>query len=223
MMEVFAGFLEHTDHHYGRLFEFPEGLGGTGQHADHVHLRQRRQRRGRTARVGEREQVLQQCSGVAGREPQAIDELGGPKYFNHYSWGWTFAGNTPFRRWKRETYRGGISDPFMVHWPKGIKAKGEIRTQFAHAIDMVPTVLECLGIDAAGSDQRSHTVAHRRRQLRTYIRRCQGGIEASSRNTSRCSDTGPSITMAGARCVLSLGRPSRKRPWNSARRSPKTS
>ena len=78
----------------------------------------------------------------------ALDELGGPKYFNHYSWGWTFAGNTPFRRWKRETYRGGVSDPFLVHWPKGIKAKGQIRTQFAHAIDMVPTVLECLGIDA---------------------------------------------------------------------------
>ena len=58
-----------------------------------------------------------------------------------------WAGNTPFRRWKRETYRGGISDPFIVHWPRGIKAKGEIRTQYAHAIDMVPTVLECLGIE----------------------------------------------------------------------------
>ena len=77
-----------------------------------------------------------------------IDELGGPKTFNHYAWGWTFAGNTPFRRWKRETYRGGISDPFIVHWPKGIKAKGEVRTQYAHAIDMVPTVLEALGIEA---------------------------------------------------------------------------
>jgi arylsulfatase len=77
----------------------------------------------------------------------ALNDLGGPKYFNHYAWGWTFAGNTPFRRWKRETYRGGVSDPFIVHWPKGIKAKGEIRPQFAHAIDMVPTVLEALGID----------------------------------------------------------------------------
>ena len=55
----------------------------------------------------------------------AIDDLGGPKYFNHYAWGWTFAGDTPFKRWKRETYRGGVSDPFIVHWPKGIKAKGE--------------------------------------------------------------------------------------------------
>jgi arylsulfatase len=77
--------------------------------------------------------------------------LGGPKTFNHYAWGWTFAGNTPFRRWKRETYRGGISDPFIVHWPKGIEAKGEVRTQYAHAIDMVPTVLEALGIEAPAS------------------------------------------------------------------------
>ena len=76
-----------------------------------------------------------------------LDNLGGPKNFNHYAWGWTWAGNTPFRRWKRETYRGGISDPFIVHWPKGIKAKGEIRTQYAHAIDMVPTVLDALGIE----------------------------------------------------------------------------
>ncbi|MCZ7670832.1 MAG: sulfatase-like hydrolase/transferase [Chloroflexi bacterium] len=76
-----------------------------------------------------------------------IDELGGPKTFNHYAWGWTWAGNTPFRRWKRETYRGGISDPFIAHYPKGIEAKGEIRTQYTHAIDMVPTVLDVLGIE----------------------------------------------------------------------------
>ena len=78
----------------------------------------------------------------------ALDKLGGPEFCNHYAWGWTWAGNTPFRRWKRETYRGGVSDPFIVHWPKGIKAKGEVRTQYAHAIDMVPTVLEALGIEA---------------------------------------------------------------------------
>ena len=79
---------------------------------------------------------------------QKIDKLGGPETFNHYPWGWAHAGNTPFRRWKRETYRGGVSDPFIVHWPKGIKAKGEIRNQYAHAIDMVPTVLDALDIEA---------------------------------------------------------------------------
>jgi arylsulfatase len=73
--------------------------------------------------------------------------LGGPQYFNHYPWGWTWAGNAPFRRWKRETYRGGISDPFIVHYPKGIEARGQVRTQYTHAIDMVPTVLDLLGIE----------------------------------------------------------------------------
>jgi arylsulfatase len=77
----------------------------------------------------------------------AIDDIGGPKYFNHYPWGWTHAGNTPFRRWKRETYRGGTADPFIVCWPSGIKARGEIRNQYCHAIDMVPTVLDALDIE----------------------------------------------------------------------------
>jgi arylsulfatase len=78
---------------------------------------------------------------------KAIDEIGGPTTFNHYPWGWTWAGNTPLRRWKRETYRGGTSDPFLVHWPNGIKSGGEVRTQYAHIIDMVPTVLDALAIE----------------------------------------------------------------------------
>jgi arylsulfatase len=76
-----------------------------------------------------------------------LDELGGPNTFNHYPWGWTRAGNTPFRRWKRETYRGGASDPFLVHRPAGMTARGEVRQQYAHIIDMVPTVLDVLGLE----------------------------------------------------------------------------
>ena len=58
------------------------------------------------------------------------------------------AGNTPFRRWKKETFNGGISDPLIVTWPKGIAAKGELRDQYSHVIDMVPTLLEVLGIES---------------------------------------------------------------------------
>ena len=76
-----------------------------------------------------------------------IDDLGGPSSYNHYAWGWAWAGDTPFRRWKRETYRGGSTDPFVLAWPAGMAARGEIRTQYAHSIDMVPTVLDALGID----------------------------------------------------------------------------
>ena len=148
MMEVFAGFLTHTDHHYGRLFDFLKTIGewdntlimfisDNGASAEG----------GPTGSVNENK-FFNNVPDSLEQNLATIDELGGPKTFNHYAWGWTFAGNTPFRRWKRETYRGGISDPFIVHWPKGIKAKGEVRTQYAHAIDMVPTVLEALGIEA---------------------------------------------------------------------------
>nr|MCH9722398.1 sulfatase-like hydrolase/transferase [Actinomycetes bacterium] len=67
--------------------------------------------------------------------------------FNHFPWGWTHAGNTPFRRWKRETYRGGSTDPFIIAWPRGIAARGEIRSHYAHLIDMVPTVLDVLNLE----------------------------------------------------------------------------
>jgi len=76
-----------------------------------------------------------------------MDELGGPASYNHYPWGWSWAGNTPFRRWKKEVYRGGCTDNLIVSWPEGIKASSENRHQYAHAIDMVPTVLEVLGIE----------------------------------------------------------------------------
>jgi arylsulfatase len=76
-----------------------------------------------------------------------MDLLGGPASYNHYPWGWSWAGNTPFRRWKKDVYRGGCTDDLIVHWPKGIRAKGEIRSQYAHAIDMVPTILDVLGIE----------------------------------------------------------------------------
>ena len=72
------------------------------------------------------------------------DKWGGPETFPAYAAGWAWAGNTPFLRWKRDTTRGGTAEPLILHWPKGIQAKGEIRTQFTHAIDVVPTVLDVL-------------------------------------------------------------------------------
>jgi arylsulfatase len=147
MMEVFAGFLEHTDHHIGRMIDFLEEMGELDNTIIMVISDN-----GSSAEGGATGSV-NECK-FFNFVPEslednlaAIDDLGGPKYFNHFPWGWTWAGNTPFRRWKRETYRGGTSDPFLVHWPKGIKAKGEVRTQYAHAIDMVPTVLEALGVE----------------------------------------------------------------------------
>jgi arylsulfatase A-like enzyme len=148
MMEVFAGFLEHTDHHYGRLFEFLKSMGEWDNTLIMFISDNGASAEGGPNGSTNENKFFNNVPDSLEQNLKAIDDIGGPKYFNHYSWGWTFAGNTPFRRWKRETYRGGISDPFIVHWPKGFKAKGEIRTQYAHAIDMVPTVLEALGVDA---------------------------------------------------------------------------
>jgi arylsulfatase len=148
MMEVFAGFLEHTDHHIGRLLDF---LKSTGQ-LDNT-LIMLVSDNGASSEGGVFGSVNENLFFNNAPERleanlEAIDDLGGPKFFNHYPWGWAWAGNTPFRRWKRETYRGGVSDPFIVHWPKGIAARGEIRSQYAHLIDMVPTVLDALEIEA---------------------------------------------------------------------------
>jgi len=147
MMEVFAGFLTHTDHNLGRLLDFLKTIGefentlvmlisDNGASAEG----------GPTGSVNEN-LFFNMVPESLEENLKAMDDLGGPKYFNHYPWGWAWAGNTPFRRWKRETYRGGTSDPFIVHWPKGIKARGEVRTQYAHAIDLTPTVLEMLDLD----------------------------------------------------------------------------
>ena len=151
MMEVYAGFCEHMDHHVGRLIDFLAQMG----ELDNTLIMMisdngASSEGGPTGSINENK-FFNNVPDDLKQNLSALDDLGGPKYFNHYAWGWTFAGNTPFRRWKRETYRGGVSDPFLVHWPKGIKDKGVVCHQFAHAIDMVPTVLEALGIEAPAS------------------------------------------------------------------------
>ncbi|WP_199556073.1 arylsulfatase [Sandaracinobacteroides hominis] len=146
MMEVFAGFLEHTDHYLGELIGFLKEI---GEYDNTLILlvsdNGSSSEGGPTGSVNENK-FFNNVPDSLEQNLAAIDEIGGPKFFNHFPWGWTHAGNVPFRRWKRETYRGGVSDPFIVSWPKGIKAKGEVRTQFCHAIDLVPTALDCAGV-----------------------------------------------------------------------------
>ncbi len=147
MMEVFAGFLSHTDHHLGRLLDFLREQGQLDNTIVMVISDNGASAEGGPTGTTNEAQFFNNAQEPMEDSLALIDEIGGPKHFNHYPWGWTWAGNTPFRRWKRETYRGGASDPFIVHWPAGIKARGEVRTQYAHIIDMVPTVLDVLGVD----------------------------------------------------------------------------
>ena len=147
-MEVYAGFIEQTDHHFGRVIDFVEELGELDNTIIVV-----MSDNGASAEGGEHGTFNEAMFFNGAKETlednlEHFDEWGGPDTYAHYSWGWTWAGNTPFRRWKRETYRGGVTDPCIVSWPAGIAARGEVRHQSAHLVDIVPTLLDSLGITA---------------------------------------------------------------------------
>jgi arylsulfatase A-like enzyme len=147
MMEVYAGFLSHTDHHIGRVLAFLKETGELGNTLIMVVSDNGASAEGGPAGTTNELQFFNNAPEPLEESLAKLDDLGGPATFNHYPWGWTWAGDTPFRRWKRETYRGGACDPFLVHWPDGIRAHGEVRTQYAHLIDMVPTVLDALDLE----------------------------------------------------------------------------
>ena len=148
MMEVFAGFLSHADHHIGRLLDYLDRQGVLDNTLIMVISDNGASPEGGEFGSVNENRFFNFVPESMADNLAALPDLGGPGYFNHYPWGWAWAGNTPFRRWKRETFRGGASDPFLVHWPAGIKAKGEIRRQYTHLIDMVPTVLDAVGIES---------------------------------------------------------------------------
>jgi arylsulfatase A-like enzyme len=148
MAEVYAGFLAHADHHVGRLLDFLEqndqlentlivvvsdnGASGEG---------------GPNGSVNE----MKFANGVPDDLEEnlaKLEELGGPTTYNHYPNGWAMAFNTPFKMWKRYEFNGGTADPCIISWPSGTKAHGEIRDQYHHAIDIVPTILDVLGVEA---------------------------------------------------------------------------
>ena len=146
MMEVYAGFVSYTDHQFGRVVSFLEEIGRLDNTLFLLISDNGASPEG--GPVGSLNEMMFFNNVPESMEENLdrLDELGGPNVFNHYAWGWTNAGNTPFRRWKRETYRGGTTDPCIISWPDKITAGGEIRTQYGHIIDLVPTVLDALGI-----------------------------------------------------------------------------
>ena len=129
-----------------------------------------------------------------------LDELGGPATYNHYPTGWAMAFNTPFKMWKRYSFNGGTCDPCIVSWPAGIPARGELRDQYHHAIDLVPTVLDCLGIAepdvVRGVTQVPIQGVSMALQLHRRRRRAVG---ADRRSSSRCWAPAGSGTRAGRR------------------------
>jgi arylsulfatase A-like enzyme len=148
MAEVYAGFVSHCDHHIGRLLDYLEATaqldntivvvvsdnGASGEGGPNGTVNEMKFFNGIIDTVEE--------------NLKHLDELGSPKSYNHYPNGWAHAFCTPFKLYKRyASYEGGTADPLLVAWPKGIKARGEIRHQYCHAVDIVPTLYESLGLE----------------------------------------------------------------------------
>ena len=180
MAEVYAGFLSHADHEIGRLLDYleDEPASSTTRSSCSSPTTAPAARAGRTAR-STRTSSSTASPTRSRRTSSTSTSSGSPKTYNHYPTGWAWAFNTPFKMWKRyANYEGGIADPMIVSWPKGIEAKGEIRHQYNHAIDIVPTIYECLGVELPGRRQRLHAETARGRQLQaafeTPTRRDEG-------------------------------------------------
>jgi arylsulfatase A-like enzyme len=149
-MECFAAYLSYTDEQIGRLLEFIDDMGRADDTVVIVVSDN-----GASSEGGKEGTInegrLSNFEGVGvGEMHGRIDQIGGPLSHNNYPWGWTMAGNTPLRRWKREVHEGGVADPCIIRLPSSRRAgpAGGLRRQFAHAIDILPTVLELAGISA---------------------------------------------------------------------------
>jgi arylsulfatase A-like enzyme len=154
-MEVYAGFMEHTDHHVGRLVDALEDLGILEETLVYYIIGDN----GASAEGTINGTFNELCSlnGAAALETpefmaSRMDEFGTPAAYNHYAVGWAHAMDTPYQ-WTKQvaSHWGGIRNGTIVHWPRGIEAKGEIRSQFHHVIDVAPTVLDAAGIPEPAS------------------------------------------------------------------------
>ena len=172
MAEVYAGFVSYTDDQIGRLHRLPRGVRAARQHDHRRRLRQRRQRRGRPERLVQREQVLQQRPRLDRGEPRAHRRARRPESYNHYHTGWAWAFDTPFPYWKRFAgYEGGMADPLLVSWPKGIAAQRRGAPPVRARGRRRPDPLRPARHRAAGGAQGLHAEPDRGRELRGLVRR----------------------------------------------------
>jgi len=146
MMEVYAGFMTHTDAQIGRLLDFIAEL---GELDDTLVILM--SDNGASAEGGPKGSFneaffFNMVPESLEENLRRIDDLGTPRAHNHYPWGWAWAGNTPLKRFKRDTHEGGVCDPLIVHWPAKLGRPGETRDQYLHVVDIAPTILELVGV-----------------------------------------------------------------------------
>ena len=213
-MECFAAFLSYTDEQIGRVLDFIDDLGDADDTVVIVVSDNGASSEGgKDGTINEGRLSNFEGAGI-GEMYSRLDEIGGPRSHNNYPWGWTMAGNTPFKRWKREVHEGGVADPCIVRMPAGRRAEpgGEVRRQYAHAVDITPTRARARRDRATGRDRRRRPVPPRRLQLRLRARpggpdRTRPAHHAALRNARLAGDL-PRWLEGGH---LSPGRPDLRR------------
>jgi arylsulfatase A-like enzyme len=148
LAEVYAGFSEYTDAQVGRIIEHLEK---TGQLENTVVLYAAdngASGEGSPSGSVNENKFFNGFPDTVAENMKYLDKLGGPDTYEHFPTGWAVAFSTPFQMFKRYAqYSGGTSDPLVISWPKGIKARGELRHQYHHSVDIVPTMLEIAGLE----------------------------------------------------------------------------
>ena len=175
-MEVFAGFGEYADTEIGRLISAIDELG----QLDNTLVFYIIGDNGASAEGGmnglfNESTYFNRVAENVAEILKHIDELGGPNTYNHYAAGWAVAGDTPFT-WTKQVASnyGGTRNGLVVHWPKGIQARNEIRSQWHHVIDVAPTVLDAAGLASAEERRRHAADPDPGRQHDVFVRRGQG-------------------------------------------------
>ncbi|MDH6279768.1 arylsulfatase [Prescottella agglutinans] len=147
MAEVYAGYSSYADEQIGRLVDYLDETGELDNTIIVVISDNGASGEGGPNGSVNENKFFNSVPDDMEENLKLLDMLGSPGTYNHYPTGWALAFNTPFKLFKRSTWEGGVCDPMIVHWPAGIKSKGELRHQYTHVIDVVPTVFECMGIE----------------------------------------------------------------------------
>ena len=176
-MECFAAFLSYTDEQIGRVLAFIEDLGETDRTVVIiVSDNGASSEGGNEGTINEGRLSNFEGAGV-GEMYARLEEIGGPRSHNNYPWGWTMAGNTPFKRWKREVHEGGVADPCIVRLPATRRGSrrwwrsAAVCARNRHRADCAPAG----GHRSPGGDRGNRPVAPRRHQLRLLARRGRRG------------------------------------------------
>ena len=148
MAEVYAGFSEYTDVQVGRIIDYLEKSGQLDNTVIFYCSDNGASGEGTPNGSVNENKFFNNYPDDLGENMKYLEKLGQPDTYNHYPTGWAVAFSTPFQMFKRYSqFAGGTCCPLVIHWPNGIKAKGQVRTQYHHSVDLVPTILEIVGLE----------------------------------------------------------------------------